>query len=324
MTGWTTLASLAVLAIAASSVDQRSAVPPVDHDIAGPAPSPGATPSANLVRDKNGDLINIDRALGRMTVKVLLGQHGPHDFLIDTGAQHTSISRELAQRLGYAAGPTVNVISMSGTQTVPTVHVPLIQLSRRTSAKDILAPSLEAANMGAAGLLGVDALAGRRVVIDLTTQEMRVLPSAPIPVLPGPNDIVVEARNVAGQLILADAYYGNTPVRVLIDTGSAVTIGNSALRKRVARNGGPTFKVNILSVTGGTVMGDYGNLPSMQIGGLRVRNMPVAYADVEPFHHLGLDDKPALLLGMDMIRQFRLVEIDFANRSVRFSLSPSA
>lgn len=321
MTGWTTLASLAVLAMTASVVDQRSAASPSDHAIRGPAPSPDASPSTNLARDENGDLINIDRALGRLTVKVLLGQHGPHDFLIDTGAQRTSISRELAERLGYSAGPMVRLTSMSGTQTVPTVHVPLIQLSRRTSAKDILAPSLEAMNMGAAGLLGVDALAGQRVVIDMATQEMRVLPSFRAVMKPGPNDIVVQARSVAGQLILADAYYGDTPVRVVIDTGSAVTIGNSAFRKRVARNGGQTVKVNVLSVTGGAVTADYGVIDEMMIGTLRVRDMPVAYADVQPFHQLGLDDKPALLLGMDMIKQFRRVEIDFANRRVRFSLS---
>lgn len=324
MSAWILLASLAALAVTGLALDQRSAAPPAEHSINGPAPAPVASPTANLVRDANGDLINLDRAQGRLTVKVLLGQHGPHDFLIDTGAQHTSISRELAQRLGYAAGPQVRLISMSGAEIVPTVHVPLIQLSRQTAAKNLLAPSLEAANMGAAGLLGVDALAGQRVVIDMAAQEMRVLPSFRAVIKPGPDDIVVEARSVAGQLILTDAYYGNVPVRVVIDTGSAVTIANSAFRKRVARNGGQTVKIDVLSVTGGAVSADYGRVAEMMIGTLRVRDMPVAYADVEPFHRLGLDDKPALLLGMDMIKQFRRVEIDFANRRVRFSLPDGA
>jgi hypothetical protein len=46
--------------------------------------------------------------------------------------------------------------------------------------------------------------------------------------------------------------------------------------------------------------------------------MPVAFAEVPPFKKFGLDKKPALLLGMDAMRSFRRVEIDFPNRQVRF------
>ena len=36
--------------------------------------------------------------------------------------------------------------------------------------------------------------------------------------------------------------------------------------------------------------------------------------------HLGLADRPALILGMSSLRLFRRVEIDFANREIAFSL----
>jgi hypothetical protein len=51
--------------------------------------------------------------------------------------------------------------------------------------------------------------------------------------------------------------------------------------------------------------------------------MPVAFADVTPFARFGLSHRPALLLGMDALRSFRRVDIDFPNRQVRF-LMPRA
>jgi hypothetical protein len=46
--------------------------------------------------------------------------------------------------------------------------------------------------------------------------------------------------------------------------------------------------------------------------------MPIAFADVAPFERFGLVKRPALLLGMDALRSFRRVDIDFPNRQVRF------
>ena len=53
-------------------------------------------------------------------------------------------------------------------------------------------------------------------------------------------------------------------------------------------------------------------------------DVPVAFADAVPFKRFGLDDKPALLLGMDALKLFRRVSIDFANREIRFQLPRSA
>ena len=46
----------------------------------------------------------------------------------------------------------------------------------------------------------------------------------------------------------------------------------------------------------------------------------MAVADAAPFKRFGLTDQPALLLGMDALRLFDQVQIDFANRQIRFSL----
>jgi hypothetical protein len=60
----------------------------------------------------------------------------------------------------------------------------------------------------------------------------------------------------------------------------------------------------------------------MRIGGMDIKQMPVAFSDVHPFRKLGLTDKPAILLGMDALELFDRVSVDFANRRVRILARP--
>ena len=61
-------------------------------------------------------------------------------------------------------------------------------------------------------------------------------------------------------------------------------------------------------------------LPQVEIGGIVLRDVPVAFVDVPPFALFGLDKQPALLLGTDLLGIFRRVSLDFRNRKVRFTL----
>ena len=48
--------------------------------------------------------------------------------------------------------------------------------------------------------------------------------------------------------------------------------------------------------------------------------MPIAFADIPPFEVFGIADKPAMLLGTDLMENFRRVSLDFKDRKVRFQL----
>ena len=60
-------------------------------------------------------------------------------------------------------------------------------------------------------------------------------------------------------------------------------------------------------------------LREMTLGSATIRSLTVAFADAPPFRVFGLRDKPAILLGMDALRLFDRVSIDFARRKVRFA-----
>ncbi len=74
------------------------------------------------------------------------------------------------------------------------------------------------------------------------------------------------------------------------------------------------------SVTGQKISGDYMFVRELSIGGVSLSNLAVVFADAHTFKQLKLDGKPALLLGMNAIRAFKRVSIDFANRKFRVVL----
>ena len=259
----------------------------------------------------------------RMTVPVTIGAAGPFPFIIDTGAERTVVSRELAGQLSLAPGNPVRLTAMSGTSVVNTVTLPSLAMNPIERHAGIEAPALAERHIGGPGLIGLDALAGHRLSINLERNFMRVEPSARRNRTPRAEagEIVVTAKNKAGQLILSEAFFDGRRIRVVLDTGSTVTVGNAAFRRHVARAIRRPFQPLMLtSVTGGETEAEYARVDELKVGGVVFKGLPVAFAEVAPFKRLGLEGQPAIMLGMDAISVFRRVDIDFPNREVRFLL----
>lgn len=281
--------------------------------------APAATAAGQDPTPTAADVLSIGTDIpGRMTVPVTIGSSGPFPFTIDTGAERTVISRELAQLLNLQPGPGIRITAMTGTSSVGTVQINALAVSSAGRAR-IEAPLLEGRNLGAPGLLGIDSLQGHAVSINFDTQRMAVTSSRRARMTGEPDDVVVRARSLHGQLVITDAYFNGTRVRVVLDTGSVVSMGNLALKAKLGRR--VAFSpISVVSVTGQALKADYARIGDVHLGGVIFQDLPVAFADAAPFQRLGLDKKPALLLGMDALRQFRRVDIDFANRELRLAL----
>ncbi len=299
---------IAVL-LAAASPEQLVIPPPT------PPPLPLTDESVLLL----GDVAT------RMTVPVRIGPRGPWPFVIDTGAERTVVARELAGVLGLASGGDVRVMTMTGTSTVGTTLVPALTVSTIRQGT-IRAPALAARNMGALGMLGIDVLQGHKVRIDFDRSEMALQPSVKRRSAARGNadEIVVVARSLYGQLIVTDAHWRGTRIAVVIDTGSPVSIGNTALRTAIGKRATPVGLISVISATGETLDADGFAVDDVSLGGIGFSNVPISFAEVAPFRRFGIDRKPALILGMDLLRLFRVVQIDFANREIRFTVPRSA
>ncbi len=283
-------------------------------------PAPFGTSDAAATDEAGEDLAFLD-AEQRMTVPVAIAGAGPYPFVVDTGAQRSVISRQLARRLGLPAGRRLRLTAMSGISDVESVLIPSLSVSTLRAAR-IEAPALEARHLGAPGMLGIDTLQGHALSIDFDRQTMTVIPSAKRDrrARRSGDEIVIQARSLFGQLVVTDAKVMGKRVRVVLDTGTSVSVGNLALKRLITRRTKGLAQATFTSVTGGELAADYVVVPAMEIGSAGINNLPIAFADAAPFRAFGLEDRPAMLLGMDALKLFRRVNIDFANRELRLLL----
>jgi predicted aspartyl protease len=255
----------------------------------------------------------------RMTVNVLINGRGPYPFAIDTGSDRTVVARSLSDRLDLPKGRSAVMHSMGGSGEVGTAIIDTLQVGSN-EVRDVRAPVLADRDIGVAGLLGIDGLANQRVEMDFIAGEMKIYPSTSAHEESDPETITVTARRKYGQLILVDADVDGEKVSVILDSGAQISVGNRALRRKLWRNGKDVRAepVVLLDVAGRSVPAEIGVLPKMRIGGLHVEGLRIAWAEAHPFKLFGLSNKLAMLLGMDLLRTFERVSVDFGNRRVRF------
>src|SRR6476659_7616643 len=168
----------------------------------------------------------------RMTVPVRLSGAGPYQFLVDTGADRSAVSRELVARLKLPTGSGAELHSLSGISTVSTARLSDVAVTR-TPERTVDAAVLDSAYIGADGIVGVDLLRAQRVQFDFEKHSMSIVPSRAPDFHAEPGTIVVEARRKNGRLIVSDALANGQPLTMVLDTGSQVTIGNQALLQRL-------------------------------------------------------------------------------------------
>src|SRR3569623_631582 len=260
------LLTAAATAAPAAPPPQKPTVPPAPAAAPTPAPPPGETFTLGQMTD-------------RMTVPVGVAGQGPFPFIIDTGAERSVVSRELAEKLKLDPGEDARVFDFTGGSTVETVKVPTLSAGKLETGA-IEAPMLMMGNIGAPGMLGIDALQGRKIILDFDRKQMTLVPAK----RHAGGDIIIRAQSRVGQLIVPKASFEGK------------------------------------SVTGRTFDADYVSVDDVKIGNIRIDKFALSFADVPPFTRFGLRDTPALILGMNSLQLFRRVEIDFVNREIAFTL----
>lgn len=261
----------------------------------------------------------IDDRHNRMTVPVQIGSHGPFRFLIDTGSERTVLSRQIATAMSLPIAGNGIVVGVAGSQAVELVDVEEISLGKRTYYT-LTAPLLEQQHIGADGIVGLDSLQDQRVLIDFPKDTIVIGDAASLGGSRG-FEIVVNARRRSGQLIMTNALVDGVHTDIVIDTGSDSSIGNMALRNALTRRRQAQQTV-LYSVTGQQLNADLIMASTIEVSGLQLHNTFLAFADSPAFHRLGLEKRPAMLLGMAQLRMFQRIAIDFAKRRILFDLPP--
>lgn len=257
-------------------------------------------------------------AFARITVPVTINGQGPFAFMVDTGANRSCISTELAKVLTLPDGGTVVVNTIMGRRSRNSVLVDRLQVGSRAQRR-VKIPVLPFVGTDIDGLLAVDWLKGQRLILDMKRKQVSITASRRDTTTA--DRVVVAARKRIGQLTIVDADLGQKPISAMIDSGAQLSIGNPTLRAMLdKRLEGKLEKVTMVSVTGETFVGDMLYLPFLRLGGVQLGNVPVVFADLPVFGLWGLANKPALVLGMDLLAAFTVVSLDFGRSTVTFEI----
>ena len=260
----------------------------------------------------------------RMTVEVFINEQGPFNFVVDTGADRSALSTTVATRLGLQPGPTVMLHGVGGSALTPTAKVALM-VAGDSRMKDSELPVLPPERLGVDGLLGVDILENRNVIMDFRRKRLEVRRSTALSgAFPGVREVSVLADARFGRLAVANARVSGVRCVAFIDSGSGASMGNMALAEaiklRVRRKPEPAMAIRLIGAAGEETVGEMRVVRSIELGALRMSNLPLVLADLHIFDVWNLNHRPAVLLGVDVLKMFARVELDFGAERVKFRL----
>ena len=297
-----------------------AAAPLAAHAETPAAPTPPASGSEALTTgmiDPAAEVLTLDQERHRrMTVPVMVDGTGPFAFMIDTGSQATAITHEIRASLGLVPSGTATLVGMASRREVDMVDITQIEFGSHAYT-DFTAPVLESGNVGADGIIGLDALQDFRVLIDFRKQTIAVEDTSERDRGNG-FEIIVRARTKLGQLLITDALVEGVRATVIIDTGAQASLANTALRERIRAK--RAQEVITTDVNGVNLVGELAFVRTLTIAGLSLTNVPLTFADTPAFAALGLQDQPVLSLGMQHLALFDRVAIDFARQRIMFDV----
>ena len=264
----------------------------------------------------------LDR-LGRILAPVEVNGHGPLRFILDTGANRSAVSAATAARLGLVsdAQASVNVHGITGSAVLPTVRLTNFRAGDLL-LQDVKVPVLPAAVFGGAdGILGIDSLQQARIEVDFRSGRVTIRRSPARRSSEG--FLLVPAKVRHGGLLMVNARVGRVQVKAVLDTGAERSLGNEALRRAlVARTklGQDKSPTTVIGATPQLADGESFVAPSVSMGGATLENLLVTFADLHIFKHWGLLDRPALIVGMDLLGTLDQFVVDYPRRE--FYLRP--
>src|SRR5690606_36430326 len=117
------------------------------------------------------------------------------------------------------------------------------------------------------------------------------------------------------QLLLSSVRIGDAVVDAFIDSGAQYSVGN----RRLAELAGLTSaEVQLFGVVGQSLTAEQRTAPDLRSARRSRGATALLFADLHAFHILGLADRPALLLGADLLTQFRRITLDYGAGRVAF------
>ena len=305
-----------LLTSAAQAISLPQAAPPpaaAKPVVAAPAPQPLSPQDLLFASPTSLDHI------GRVVTAVMIDGKGPFRFIIDTGANWSTISPHLASilRLQPSAQESIRVTGITGSAEVASVPIERLQAGALVISHTRL-PVIEAPIMaGADGILGAAGLQEERVLVDFRRNRVVITRSHGDSVPWGFTR--VWATRLNGGLLSVPGEVGGVRVDAIIDTGSQHTLGNLALYQALyahERGKGEYLAADVYGATKQVGAGKVQLAPLIDLGAFRIAGVALVFGDFHIFKVWRKTDRPAMVLGMDVLGTVNGFVIDFPHEEI--------
>lgn len=271
----------------------------------------------------------------RIGASVSIDGQGPFIFVVDSGSQRSMVADSLVQRLGLASTGRTEINGVTAPAELPTVEVGQLDFGRKAHA-GLSLPVARRDLLAAEGLIGLDVLSQFRLIFHIDRGEAEVMGAELEFNNVGPTDETGTnipprwhraGRARSGQLVVRAVTVGGVRCRAFVDNGAQHSVGNGALHTALSRGRdprvGPSTPVRIYDVPGLTRSAERAVVDTIQLPGRPLGETSLLFADLHVFDGLGIADTPSLLIGADLMSQFRRVVLDYPLDRMAFIL-PSA
>jgi predicted aspartyl protease len=248
---------------------------------------------------------------------VHVNEHGPFDFIFDTGAGTSLLSSELSKQLGVKVIGSKEGQSAGGKVSVSLAKVDSLAVAEsKVDDVDVgivdLGQIEKTIGVKIDGDLGYNFLKHFRIAIDYRECVIRFddpkrvenfgrTPQA---------EIAMRLASPAKPLILVDVRAnGRGPFQFAIDTGTSTTAITPELAKQLRVASSP---VGAATTGGGQVDVTAGTLKSFQVGDAKVDKMDVVVADFFEMLSTAVGTKLDGIVGYNFLRQYKVV-FDYPN-----------
>ena len=270
---------------------------------------------------------------GRLLTEVYLDGQGPFKFVIDSASSRSLMFEHVRQRLNLtqAQPGRMTVYGINDVADVMPVKPHELRIAGESVSDLIMGVLPETEAFGPDGILGVDVLAKYFVVLDRGAMKIKLLPQGKASARAYDDWSEVQLiqrplKNFPIQFWYVKAKFSGETINSLFDLGADMTMLNwdaaerLGVRKSRFRSAGPP-PVQLQDVLGK-------DAPAIRAEGLEVKlpgrlweNQLAIIADAPVFSYFDLDEHPAAIFGLDLLRNTSLA-IDFAGQ--KLYLGPTA
>ena len=263
---------------------------------------------------------------GHDTIPAFVNRKGPFAFILDTGADGSALYQWFAEKEHLPKGKVRDVYVQTGSVSSPTYSLKTLSVDGH-AIHNIVADGLPNRHDAGvqAGVAGNDLMDGTIAIFDFPCRTVAIRPK-PVDVhaIVASDSVLVQGGSVPdGTQLTLPVTVGGVESTAYLDTGSRDTrISPSFAAAAHIDPSSPTFRDAdlIFGFKSEVTVSRIGPIGSVQFAGITVADAEARVIDLPVFGAFRAGGPPAMILGMDLMKGYRLV---YDHEAKHFWFTPS-